>query len=84
MQGHELSEVKHEKGLDIKISNTLKMSDQRTTVSNKANMLPGLVSRNFDHKSLELFKKLCSAFVRPHLEYAAQVWLPNYIKSNIY
>ncbi len=53
-QGLELSEVKQEKDLGIIISNTLKMSDQCTATSDKANMMLGLISRNVDYKSPEL------------------------------
>ena len=81
MHGHEVSEVKQEKDLGVIISNTLKMSDQCTAASKKANMMLGLISRNFDYKSPEVMKRLYTAFVRPHLEYAVQFWSPNYIKD---
>ena len=41
----------------------------------------GFLTRNIDHKSPEIIKKLYIAFVRPHLEYAVQFWSPNYIKD---
>ncbi len=69
MPGHELSEVKHEKDLGVIISNTLKMSDQCTAASNKTNMILELISRNIYYKSPELIKRLCSAFVRSHLDH---------------
>ena len=83
LQGHELSEVKQEKDLGVIISNTLKMSDQCSAASKKANMMLRLITRKFDYKSPELMKRLYLAFVRPHLEYAVQFWSPNYIKDQV-
>ncbi len=59
-QGHELSEVQQEKDLGVIISNTLRMSDQSTAASNKANMMSGLISRNFGYKSPELIEIILS------------------------
>ena len=33
------------------------------------------------HKAPKVMKKLYTAFVRPHFEYAIQFWSPNYIKD---
>ena len=81
MRNHELCDVKQEKDLGVIISNDLKTSDQCKAASKKANMMLGLISRNITYRSPDVMKKLYTAFVRPHLEYAVQFWSPNYIKD---
>lgn len=53
----------------------------RTAASKKANVMLGLISREMDHKSLDVMKRLYAAFATPHLEYAVQSWSPNYTKD---
>ena len=48
---------------------------------NKANALVGLIRRSFSYLDGELFKKLFTSFVRPHLEYAQAVWHPYLLKQ---
>ena len=81
MCDQELDKVKQEKDLGVIINCNLKVIDQCIAASKKANMMIGLILRNFDHKASEVMKKLYTAFVRPHLEYAIQFWSPNYIKD---
>ena len=47
----------------------------------KARKLIGLLYRRFHHCSPQLLLRLYKAFVRPHLEYASQVWDPHYVKD---
>ena len=42
----------------------------------------GLIRRTFCYLDAELFKKLYTTFVRPHLEYAQSVWSPH-LRSQI-
>ena len=73
MRDQELDKVKQENYLGVIMNCNLKVSDQCIAGSKKANMMLGLISRNFDHKAPESMKKnLYTAFVRPHLEYAIQ------------
>ena len=58
MRDNELDKVKPEKDLGVITNCNLKVSDQCIAVSKKANMMLGLVSRNFDHKAPEVMKKL--------------------------
>ena len=81
MRNHELISIDQEKDLGVIINQNLKMTDQCTAASKKANRMLGLISRNFGLKSPEVTRKLYTAFVRPHLEYAVQFWSPNYIKD---
>ena len=78
MRNQELSNVKQEKDLGVIISNNFKMSDQCTAASKKPNKMLGFIIRNIGHKSPDMMKRLYTAFVRPHLEYAVHFWSPNY------
>ena len=49
MRDRELDKVKQEKNLGVIINCNLKVSDQCIAASKKANMMLGLISRNFDH-----------------------------------
>ena len=81
MRDQELDKVKLEKDLGVIINCNLKVNDQCIAASKKANMILGLILRNFDYKAPEVMKKLYTAFLRPHLEYAIQFWSPNYIEN---
>ena len=72
MCDQELDKVKQENDLGVIINRNLKVSDQCIAVSKKANMMLGLISRNHNHKAPDVMKKLYTAFVRPHFEYAIQ------------
>ena len=43
---------------------------------NKANSVVGAIRRSFEYLDEDTFKKLYTALVRPHLEYANAVWNP--------
>ena len=47
----------------------------------KANSIMGLTRRSFSFLDGDLFKKLYTSFVRPHLEYAIPVWSPHLRKQ---
>ena len=47
-----------------------------------ANVIVGLIRRTFSYLNPNMFVKLFTAFVRPHLEYAQVVWSP-YLKKHI-
>ena len=47
----------------------------------KANSIMGLIRRSFSFLDGDLFKKLYTSFVRPHLEYAIPVWSPHLRKQ---
>ena len=41
----------------------------------------GLIRRSFSYLDCDMFKRLHTMFVRPHLEYAQSVWSPHLIKQ---
>ena len=63
--------------LGVTIDHELKFEDHISKKVNKANSIAGLIRRSFAYLDRQLFKKLYTTFVRPHLEYAQSVWSPH-------
>ena len=80
LYGNELEHVFEEKDLGVHIDSELKFEEHIAYKVNKANALVGLIRRSFSYLDGELFKKLFTSFVRPHLEYAQAVWHPYLLK----
>ena len=77
-----LEQVETFKYLGIFLSSDLSWSSHIGFICTKARKLIGLLYRRFygnvdNHSLLELY----SVFVRPHLEYAAPIWDPHFIKD---
>ena len=79
---HELEHVFEEKDLGVIFDSELKFEEHISAKVQKANAIAGLIRRSFTYLDGQLFKKLFSSFVRPHLEYACAVWSP-FLKKNI-
>ena len=45
-------------------------------------MILNLIRRNFSHIDKNVFNKLYKSLVRPHLEYAQEVWQPHLIRQS--
>ena len=73
--GNELH-IFEEKDLSVTIDFELKFEQHITQKINQANKIMDIIRRSFSFLDSELFKKLYSTFVRPHLEYAQAVWAP--------
>ena len=78
----ELEHVFEEKDLGVIIEMDLNFQEHISTKIKKANGIMGLIRRTFCYLDAELFKKLYTTFVRPHLEYAQSVWSPH-LRSQI-
>ena len=76
LYGEELDHVFEETDLGVTIDSELKFEDHISKKVSKANSIVGLIRRSFTHLDGELFKRLYTTFVRPHLEYAQSVWSP--------
>jgi len=79
---HYLEETKVERDLGVIISNDLKFNEQVANVVQKANGVLAMIKRTFKHWNVLNFRKLYSAFIRPHLEYCTAAWNP-YKKKDI-
>ncbi|KFV95958.1 hypothetical protein N326_09812, partial [Eurypyga helias] len=65
-----------EKGLGLFVDEKLNMSQQCALAAQKANCILGCIKRNVTIRSMEVILPLCSALLRPHLEYCVQLWDP--------
>ena len=70
-----------EKDIGVVIDDKLAFWDHLAEKINKANKTVGLIKMTFIHLEPEIFKLLFTAVVRPHLEYANQVWCPHLVKD---
>ena len=71
-----------EKDVGVIIDNKLSFDLHIAEKVNKANSVAGAIRRSFEYLDKDTFKKLYTALVRPHLEYANAVWNP-YKKKDI-
>ncbi|KAG7153965.1 hypothetical protein Hamer_G023185 [Homarus americanus] len=70
-----------EKDIEVVIDDKLTCSDHLAEKINKANKIVGIIRRTFVHLDAPIFKALYTALVKPHLEYANQVWCPYLIED---
>ena len=77
----DLNKTTKEKDIGMVIGDKLQFSDNSAEKVNKANSMIGVIRRTFVHLGLPMFKALYTALVRPHLEYANQVWRPHLLKD---
>ena len=80
---HTLSESQCERDLGVLISKNLKFDAHVKQAAAKASLVLGQLKRTFKYWTLSTFKKLYSAYVRPHLEHAAPFWSPYRKKGNL-
>ena len=74
---HTLEQIACEKDLGVHFTNDLKWRTQCTRAAAKANSVLGQLRHAFKAWNIRTFNTLYTAFVRPHLEYAAPVWNPH-------
>ena len=68
-----------EKDIGVTIDEKLSFDKHISEKVNKANSIMGLI-RTMEYMDNNSFKLLYTALVRPHLEYANQVWCPHLAK----
>ncbi|XP_065658033.1 uncharacterized protein LOC136082550 [Hydra vulgaris] len=78
-----LKETSLERDLGVYITNDLKWEHHIEYIVNKANTKLGLTKHAFNYINKNTMKLLYISLVRPHLEYAFQIWNPYYAKDII-
>jgi len=68
--------------LGVWFDEKLSFSEHIQTKINKANMMLGIIKRNFKHLTVPTFILLYTSMVRSHLDYCSSVWAP-YKKGDI-
>ena len=81
--GSELEEVEIFKYLDVLISKNLSWSEHISEICTKAQQILGLLYRQlYNNGDPATLRQLYISLVRPHLEYASQVWDP-YLQGDV-
>ena len=65
-----------EKDIGVTIDNKLNFEKHMTEKVNKANSVLGVIRRSFEYLNKDSFIMLYKSLVRPHIEYANQIWAP--------
>ena len=76
-----LESTSEEKDLGVWIDDKLKFTSHIGHAVAKSNQILGLIKRSFVYRDTEIIKRLFTALVRPHLEYANAVWHPRFKKD---
>ena len=75
---HLLESSPAEKDLGVLVDEKLDMSQQCVLAARKVNCVLGYIKTRVASREREVIVPLCSALVRPHLEYCVQAWGPQY------
>ena len=79
--GLRLDKCSEEKDLGVVLDDRLSFSEHLSEKINKANKIVGIIRRTFEYLDTDIFRALYVAFVRPHIEYANQVWCPYEVRD---
>ena len=74
---HPLEVTTRERDLGIILTPDMKSHDQVTSAVGKASRMTGMFKKSFKSRAPRLWKKLYTATIRPHLEFAAPAWNPH-------
>ncbi len=81
MNGVKLDSVQCVKDLGVSIASNLEFFRQCKDAAGKANRMLGFINRNFSFKNKDIIVPLYISLVRPHLEYAVQIWSSTHAKD---
>ena len=80
---HRLKKTEVEKDIGVFIDEKLSFESHIVNKVNKANSMMGVIRRTYEYLDEKTFLLLYKALVRPHLEYANQIWAPSLKKQEI-
>ena len=78
----QIEKTESERDLGIQVWANLKYDAQVSKSASKANSMLGILKRTFVTRNIDIWKKLYTTYVRPHLEFAVAAWNP-YLKKDI-
>ena len=78
---NEIEHVFDEKDLGVTVDSELRFEEHIANKVRVANAIVGLIRRSFSYLDCDSFRKIYTAFARPHLEYAQSVWAPFHTKN---
>jgi len=78
-----MTKVDNEKDLGVYFDSKLKFSVHSNSVVSTANKMLGIIYRTFTYMDEKMFVNLYKTLVRPHLEYASNIWSPILEKDKI-
>ena len=81
LEGAVLESSPAEKHLGVPVGEKLNRRQRCALTARKANVMLGSISRGVASRDREGIVPLCSALVRPHLQYCVEVWGPQYKKD---
>ena len=82
LNGVPIEATKEQGDLGVLFDDSLSFSKHITTKTKKAKSVLGVIHKTFDYKAIPIMENLYTGLVRPHLEYAVQVWSP-YLRKDI-
>ncbi len=71
-----------ERDLGVFVSDNLSVRVQVESAATTANSILGRLKKSFRSRDIKLWRILYTSYIRPHLEFAVQVWCP-YQRSDI-
>lgn len=77
----QLERTTSEKDIGVIFNEKLNFSEHLAEKINKANKIVGIIRWSFVNLDIEIFRALYTALIRPHIEYANQIWSPHLIKD---
>jgi len=75
-QRKELLSIEEEKDLGVYTTSDLRPSRQCMAAAARASSVLGWIARNFKQLSINNFRLLYRAYIKPHLKYCSQSWSP--------
>jgi hypothetical protein len=76
MEGQVLQQTKEERDIGVTVQHNLKPTAQCAKAAKTAQAVLGQICRAFHYRDRHVFVRLYKQYVRPHLEFATQVWSP--------